>query len=158
MADSLLLDASLLLHARTASEVRTALEEEFVPSPGEVMVPETVYRIAGGDLDYYQPLLSVYGGQRRSGISSADDLAWIRDTEIYPYSVFPEAPSDVGDLSDAVNVFMELTEGNFILSRLLVEEWVFLTRNSWIAARHTRDVRVLQARRSRCSRVAATSV
>jgi len=43
-----MLDASMLLHRRTVGEVRAAFEEEVVPAPGEVMVPETIYRIATG--------------------------------------------------------------------------------------------------------------
>jgi hypothetical protein len=133
MADSLLLDASLLLHAPTAREVRRAFEDEYVPSVGEVMVSDVIYRAARGDMDYFEPLAAVYGGQRRGAVTSPDDLAWVTESDIYPYTLFPE--TGVGDLDDALAIFSELTGGNLVLSRLLVDEWVFLTSSSWIAAR-----------------------
>jgi len=133
MADSLLLDATLLLHAPTARTVRVALEE-YVPSPGEVLVPETVYRIALGEVDYFEPIAAAYA-DRDGVIRTPDDLSWITEAPISQYVTFPGTPEGIGDVDDAFEVFLELTDRNMVLARLLVEEWVFLTTSSWIAAR-----------------------
>ena len=138
MADSLLLDASLLLHAPTASAVRYVLQEELVPAEGEVAVPDTMYRVASGEFDYYEQIAPAYRGRGPSAMSTPDDLAWITETEIRSYPVFPDAFDRVPDVDDALQVFTDLTDGNLTLARLLTEEWAFLMTGSWIAARkHT---------------------
>ena len=128
-----MLDPSLLLSARTASMVRRDLRTSQSSQTKSSWHGRCTQRRWAMSL--LRSLADLFGPKRRAATSTFEDLGWLRDDEL----VQPFAAGQAGEsrplYGDAFAVLAEREDVDVVVANLLLEQWVFLNTQSWIAAR-----------------------